>query len=889
VVGKTVGHYQLAAKLGAGGMGLVYRAYDLILHRDVALKFLTPDLAGEPKAVERFEREARAAASINHPNICTIYEVGEHEGRPFIVMELLEGETLNYRIGNRPVPLDLLLDWAIQITEGLAAAHERGILHRDIKPGNLFITTRSRAKILDFGLAKQSPLTRPTPASTPAQTDIATLELLTQAGLAAGTPNYMSPEQARGEELDARTDLFSLGAVLYEMATGKKAFPGSNSAVALGGILHEHPTSPLDLNPDMPAELGQVINKAIEKERDLRYQHAADICADLKRLRRDTSTDGVRAGSGLHTATATAVHGRRRSRAVVAGLAAAVPLAALGLYFGIVRKRVEPAFQVMAIERLTNFGQVQRAAISPDGKYMAYAISMLGKRSLWVRQVATQSDIEIVPAAAATYYGLTFSRDGNYIYFTRDEGGGQSPQLFQVPVIGGEPRRVASGVDSPVTFSPDGRRFAFLREASVESQTLMVASVDGESEQKLAQRTAPDEFSGYGVAWSPDGQRIAASAYSDGKCFVMVAPARGGPLQKVGTEGWQYIQRLAWLADSSGIILIAGQSRTAPEQVWLISYPGGKVRRITNDLNSYVDLSLTADAQTLITVQSETLSNVWTVPDAKAALASQLTVGAGTQDGIYGLASTADGQLVFASTAGGTRELWILARGSRPRQITTDADLGFFSTPSVCPDGHTIVYGSGPLGNSNLWRVDLAGGKSKPILPRGTHGGPSCSPDGKWIYFNSLANSYYSLWRVPAEGGAVEQLTRYPSTFPVVSPDGKWAAFRLSDSNRTAFGIIPSTGGEAVKVFDFSFSGLGGAAVLRWSPAGNAVDYIDTKNGVSNIWRQSLDGGGPSRVTDFSSGLIFNFVWLPNGKDLAIALGNTTSDVVRIRNFADKR
>jgi Tol biopolymer transport system component len=888
VVGKTVGHYQLAAELGAGGMGLVYRAHDLILQRDVALKFLTPDLARDPKAVERFEREARAAASINHPNICTIYEVGEHEGRRFIVMELLEGETLNHRIGNRPVLIDSLLDWAIQITEGLDAAHERGILHRDIKPGNLFITTRGHAKILDFGLAKQSPLTRPAPAPTPAQTGIATVELLTQAGLAAGTPNYMSPEQARGEELDARTDLFSLGAVLYQMATGKKPFPGGNSAVVLGAILHEQPESPLDLNPDMAPELGRVINKALEKDRDLRYQHAADIRADLRRLRRDTSTDRLPAGSGVHTATSTAGHWSLRSPTVVAGLAAAVLLAAFGLYFVIAGKRAGLAFQMMAIERLTNVGQVQRAAISPDGKYLAYATSIPGKHSLWVRQVATQSDIQIVEAAAATYYGLTFSRDGNYIYFARDAGSGQSSQLFQVPVIGGEPRRLATRVDSPITFSPDGRRFAFLRETSVESQALMVAGVDGGPEQGLAQRTAPDEFSGYGVAWSPDGKRIAASAYSDGKCFVMVAPAGGGPLQKVGAEGWQYIQQLAWLADSSGIILIAGQSRTAPEQVWLISYPDGKVRRITNDLNSYVDLSLTADARTLIAVQAETLSSVWMVPDAKAARASQLTVGAGTQDGIYGLASTADGRMVFASTAGGTRELWILAKGSRPRPITTDADLGFFSTPSVCPDGQ-IVFGSGPLGNANLWRVDLEGGKPKPLLPRGTHGAPSCSPDGKWIYFNSLGNSYYSLWRVPAEGGAAEQITRYPSTFPVVSPDGKWAAFRLAGSNRTAFGIIPSTGGEPVKVFDFSFFGLGGTAILRWSPAGNAVDYIDTKNGVSNIWRQSLDGGGPRQVTGFNSGLIFNFVWLLNGKDLAVARGNTTSDVVRIRSFAERR
>ena len=298
MLGKTVAHYKIVSQLGAGGMGLVYRAQDLKLGREVALKFLPDDLARNPIALERFEREARAAATINHPNICTIHEVADHDGHPFIVMELLEGDTLKQRIGASPVVIDSLLDWTIEIADGLTAAHEHGILHRDIKPSNLFIPTRGHAKILDFGLAKLTPLPGSArgAAIEPASSAL-TADMLTSPGTAAGTPHYMSPEQARGEELDARTDLFSLGVVLYQMATGRMPFQGGTSGAVIGSILHETPEPPQRLNPEIPAELERIISKALEKDRDLRYQHAAEICADLKRLRRDTSPGRSAAGS----------------------------------------------------------------------------------------------------------------------------------------------------------------------------------------------------------------------------------------------------------------------------------------------------------------------------------------------------------------------------------------------------------------------------------------------------------------------------------------------------------------------------------------------------------------------------------------------------------------
>ena len=428
LIGQTVSHYRIVEKLGGGGMGVVYKAEDTKLHRFVALKFLPEGLAKDRQALERFEREAQAASALDHPNICTIYEIGEvplatgqkEGGQPFIAMQFLDGKTLKQRIASGPFTTDDLLEFAIQIADALDAAHSNGIIHRDIKPANIFITKTGRATILDFGLAKFAPVRRVAEGvgASAMPTATATLdELLTSPGSAVGTVAYMSPEQVRGEELDARTDIFSFGAVLYEMAAGQMAFIGTTAGVIYDAILNRSPVPLSRFNPAIPVELERIIGRALEKDCTLRYQTAAEVRTELKRLRRDTESGR----SSVFAVPTLKSRSAARNWLVATTVLAFVVIAfAAGYFFLHPAPKTRPApfsFQTMQITKITDSGNVTNAAISPDGRYVAYSVKERQQRSLRIRQVSTQSAVQILPPSDQLFYGVSFSPDGDYLYF----------------------------------------------------------------------------------------------------------------------------------------------------------------------------------------------------------------------------------------------------------------------------------------------------------------------------------------------------------------------------------------------------------------------------------------------------------------------------------------
>jgi serine/threonine protein kinase len=942
--GKKFGQYEVERKIGAGGMGEVYFARDTRLERSVAIKVLPIEACCDPEKEKRFIQEARTASALNHPNIITIYDIGKDDGRTYIATELVEGEVLRRKIDLRELTLLEAVEIAEQVASALSAAHEAGIIHRDIKPENIMIRKDGYAKVLDFGLAKMT-------AFSEVGAEDETIQLVkTQPGIVMGSVRYMSPEQARGKDVDERTDIWSLGVVLYEMIAGYAPFDGDSVSDTLANVIRVEP-QPLPLSQDDASnELQRIIRRALQKNRDERYQTIRDFYLDLKTLRREIDNESTTGnslpgsetqkiiaqssdGEGLdplycklpETTKTTAEQfsaqanltesvelvRERRSRRIwqnsFLGFLVVAILGALAYFsstlFSEKSASTNSSFSAAKLSRITNDGQTVMPAISPDGKYVAFLKGESGKQSLVVRQIATESSVVILPERSDFYARPVFSPDGNFVYYlTVDRAIGS---LYKVPALGGSPRKIVTDVDGAPTFSPDGKRIAFLRNDPKNSSALaLTADNDGGNLETIFDSREKGYMGLGSIAWSPDGEKLLVTTaeikggnVNEPSMFVAEYSFRKHTITEFPAGRFAAIVDLAWLHNGSGFLLNAKENRESPSQIWQVNYPSGEKSRVTNDVNDYDWLSISASDSNVVTIKSDLATSLWSVyPATKES--KQLTAESKAYNGKAGFDTTADGKIIFTQTSpNGDMDISAMKEdGTSTQPLVTSAKLNY--KPLISPDGRYIVFVSSRTGSTQIWRMD-ADGKNPLQLTEGEdyiYNNPQVSPDGKFVLFERMPikGEKVQFARVSIDGGEATEIANESKDYnflPRLSPDGKRIAFHTVGYTQGA-----ADSKKVITVRDFVNGEITGAAKeypfstfgdFLWSPDGKSLTILNI-GGVQNLAQLNLETGQTKPLTNFTAGRILNFAWTKDGKRLIVIRGNVSNDLVLIQNPAGK-
>lgn len=909
--GTRLGPYEILAPAGAGGMGEVYRARDIRLNRLVAVKILSAATAASPQALERFEREAKAIAALSHPGICSIYDVGT-EPLLFLVMELLEGPTLHQQLQRGPFDVDSLIETGLALADALAAAHARGVIHRDLKPANVIVTAHG-PKIVDFGLARMTEAITLADSSVSAYPTRAAAAPLTDVGMAVGTVSYMSPEQLRGDQLDARTDLFSMGLILYEMATGRRAFEGSTNAVTSAAILHEQPPPPRHRRPDIPPRLNETILNLLEKDRDVRTQTAAELRAELTRLKRESASarrvdpaPGARqdvdrsAQVSVGPAEASssdaqvAVGLMRRHPAIVAGVVVGVLLVGSAALY--LRKTQEtassqetaPTLSIANLEvrPLTTSGTADLPAITPDGNYVVYVEHGSGGDSLKLRQVATDTTRDILPPEPGVFLrGASITPDNVYVNYVR-QGAPGSSELWQMPVIGGAGRRLLRG--GVASFSPDGSQMAFTRAASDFRTELVIASSDGSNERILAARMLPERYwvegpnNSLAPAWSPNGKTVAVLGGSNNGGQVVLVDVSSG-MERALEHGPPLIgSGLAWLDNDTLIGSMLDRS-IAPLQLWLLSVSSGKFSRLSNDVNQYVGVSITKDRDVVVTARTESQFSILASDAAATRWIEE--VPSRPMKGALGFAVRWLGSdLAYVSSSSSGFALFRWHADTRSEEMLARGAGNF----SVSRDGSTILFFDYERGE--MGRIGVAGRSRYPrdFMTGTSVDGFQLLPDGRrFVAVGGSGDKEVLLGTVDLPG-TTRTVTKDRVRFAPgvaggrteVSPDERLVAYpSTDDEGRPVIAICDLASCSSRRT-------LPARTQWRWMPDSRALVYVDG-NTLSDLWVQPIDGSPPHQLTHFAADgrRIWDFDWSADGKRLAVARAAILTNIVRLRGL----
>jgi Tol biopolymer transport system component len=880
--GIKLGFYEIVSPLGVGGMGEVYRARDESLGREVAIKVLPKELASDPDRLRRFEQEARAAAALNHPNILAVYGFSTtEEHAPYLVTELLQGQTLRERLQQGETPVRKAVEFALQTARGLAAAHDRGIVHRDLKPENLFLTRDGVVKILDFGLAK---LIVPEVTS---QTSVATASF-TEVGVVLGTAGYMSPEQVRGQVVDRRSDIFSLGAILYEMLSGKRAFEGKTAADTMIAILKEEPAELSASGRSLPSALGRIVDRCLEKDPAERFQSARDLAFNLELLSREETASGA----------AVALPARKGRRWGIAALGALALIGAAGL--GFLARGVKPRAENSSpaeLRRLTDFvGMEEFPALSPDGKWVAFTADVSGRRQIWVRLLAGGTPLQVTRDDADHQYPRWSPDSSSLIYFSPSQEPDGEGKIWQISALGGTARPLVSSLGGG-DLSHDGKHIAYFHSNQGDIE-LAVADPDGSNSRKLI--VLPNEYNYSDLRWSPDDRKL---GFQRGRTFdydVFYVPAEGGSLHAITQDG-NPLEGFAWLPDGSGVVYSSSRGDTVlylrTMNLWSVQTGGKNLRQLTFGETSYISPDLDRHGN-IVATRRQIQFDIWRYPvngspEENVRRGVQITHQTGTVQ--TPSAGPGDRELVYLSDSGGHGNLWILNLETRQnRQVTFEHDPQLtIGVPVWSPDGKHIAYVKRGLTawNVDLWLMNPDGSDAHKVSEGG---GWACwSLDSQWLYFSPPSHNGFRIDKAPPAGGS-NLLVRAEGQKPAADSRGKLffvqslpALNGLSDMEIL---LADPENGPARRLARISGSRLSSWLLMQpvLSPDGKWLAVLLTDGPTTDIWAQPAAGGPMRRITDFGRQATFitrRVSWSSDGHSIYAALGKGEADIVLLSNL----
>lgn len=880
-----IGHYRIISKIGSGGMGEVFLAVDTRLGRKVAIKTLSSFFDSDPNFLKRFRNEARAAATLNHPNVATIYSVDEHNGRPFIAMEYVEGKTLDRLFTDEGVDIATFSQWFTPVIDAIEQAHAKGVIHRDIKPGNIIVTSDGTPKVLDFGLA----YFQPTPSGV-----YSSLIHVTDDGQVIGTPSYMSPEQAEGKDIDHRTDIFSLGVVMYEALTGVRPFIGESNTDMISNLLKTEPVPAAEVRPSVPVPISKVIFRCLQKDRSVRPRSMKRVGALLSEAI-SRSNGAVSAGS-----FARRLYHETRSGSIwlrILAAATVLILAVAGWYY-FSRKSGPPVnFATMTIRRLSESNNVGYTQLSPDGKSIAYAtVDPDDTRALWVRRIDDRNALQIVPPHRLSFWGgLAISEDGGQVFYITAGRSANHGSLYRVSSFGGPSRKLVEAANDVGGISPDGQRILFVRYG-LPSQILTVNTSDGSNEQII--QSGPQDTASLtnfrDPQFSPDGKSIYYIRYERKSGIeywsLVTLPLAGGTETQI-LEQNERMAEIAVLRDGRGLLVTSIDPASNIQQLYHVSLPDGTKTRVTNDLNFYFGISVDREGRNIVTAQQNNQYKVW-VGDASNL--SGLKPVTQDQNAFRYVDWTPDGRIVYDAYENNRAHIYISDADGKNVQRLTESESND-AEPRVSGDGRFIVFSTNRSGLNQIWRMNIDG--SNQVLLADVSDvtqSPRFAADGQTVVFDWLRDQDRILGTVPVTGGKVEELPQFEEMplfnafYWAMSPDGKYTAYSFRDEadGRTKVAIKSLDSAAPVSILN-----VWPSLIFKWMPDSRSIFYREREQAYqpeTQVFRHEIGKPEPKVLYSAAPEAIGDMSYSRDGKKVAVVRGSGTSNAIMLSSKAAK-